>query len=117
MDGVFVDLKDIQTLEDRGIAVYAPPRETQSTVVSKSYGERLWRARMESEEAKEIYKQRAATAEWVNAQGRERHGLQRIVVRGLAKARPAISGLLVALAYSLCRCLSHQRDQQATVLA
>ena len=47
---------------------------------------------MESEEAKEIYKQRAAAAEWVNAQGRERHGLQRIVVRGLAKARPAISG-------------------------
>ena len=115
MDGGFVDLEDIQTLEDRGIAVYAPPRETKSTVVSKSYGEQLWRARMETEEAKEIYKQRAATAEWVNAQARERHGLQRILVRGLPKVRCV--ALLVALAHNLCRWLSHERDQQATARA
>ena len=118
MDGGFVDLEDIQTLEDRGIAVYAPPRETETAAVPRSRGEEVWRARMETEEAKEIYKQRAATAEWVNAQGRERHGLQKIVVRGLSKVCPAIGGLLVALAPT-CRgrWLSHERDQQATVLA
>lgn len=115
IDGGFVDLKDIQTLEDRGIAVYAPPRGTKTAVVPKSRGEEAWRARMETEEAKEIYKQRASTAEWVNARARERHGLQRIVVRGLAKARCV--ALLVALAHNLCRWLSHQRDQQVTVLA
>ena len=56
MDGGFVDLEDIQTLEDRGIAVYAPPRETETAVVPKSRGEEVWRTRMETEEAKEIYK-------------------------------------------------------------
>jgi hypothetical protein len=40
-----------------------------------------WRARM----ASEIYKQRAVTAECVNAQARNR-GLLRMPVRGLAKA-------------------------------
>jgi hypothetical protein len=39
---------------------------------------------MGTEEAKEIYKQRAATAECVNAQARKR-GLVRLLVRGLEK--------------------------------
>ena len=38
MDGGFVDLKDIQTLEDRGIAAYAPPRGTKTAVAPKSCG-------------------------------------------------------------------------------
>ena len=45
-----------------------------------------WRVRMASEEAKELYKQRAATAECVNAQARNR-GLLRMPVRGLTKVR------------------------------
>src|SRR5438128_1588684 len=59
-----------------------------------------WRARMASEEAKEIYKQRAATAECVNAQARNR-GLLRMPVRGLAKVR-CVVGLFV-LAHNLLR--------------
>jgi transposase len=59
-----------------------------------------WRVRMASEEAKEIYKQRAATAECVNAQARNR-GLLRMPVRGLAKAR-CVVGLFV-LAHNLLR--------------
>jgi transposase len=59
-----------------------------------------WRARMASDEAKEIYKQRAATAECVNAQARNR-GLLRMPVRGLAKARSVV-GLFV-LAHNLMR--------------
>lgn len=59
-----------------------------------------WRARMASEEAKEIYKQRAATAECVNAQARNR-GLLRMPVRGLAKVRSVV-GLFV-LAHNLMR--------------
>lgn len=59
-----------------------------------------WRARMASEEAKDIYKQRAATAECVNAQARNR-GLLRMPVRGLAKVRSAV-GLFV-LAHNLMR--------------
>lgn len=59
-----------------------------------------WRARMASDEAKEIYKQRAATAECVNAQARNR-GLLRMPVRGLSKVRSAV-GLFV-LAHNLMR--------------
>jgi transposase len=59
-----------------------------------------WRARMASDAAKEIYKQRAATAECVNAQARNR-GLLRMPVRGLAKVRSVV-GLFV-LAHNLLR--------------
>ena len=55
---------------------------------------------MAREEAKEIYKQRAATAECVNAQARNR-GLLRMPVRGLAKVRSVV-GLFV-LAHNLMR--------------
>ncbi len=59
-----------------------------------------WRARMASEKAQEIYKQRAATAECVNAQARNR-GLQQMPVRGLPKVRSVV-GLFV-LAHNLMR--------------
>ena len=59
-----------------------------------------WRVRMSAEQAKEIYKQRAATAECVNAQARNR-GLLRIPVRGLTKVRSVV-GLFV-LAHNLMR--------------
>ena len=59
-----------------------------------------WRARMASDEAKEIYKQRAATAECVNAQARNR-GLLRMPVRGLSKVRSVV-GLFV-LVHNLMR--------------
>lgn len=59
-----------------------------------------WRQRMASVEAKEIYKQRAATAECVNAQARNR-GLLRMPVRGLPKVRSVV-GLFV-LAHNLMR--------------
>jgi transposase len=70
------------------------PKPDDSEAVSE------WRARMASDEAKEIYKQRAATAECVNAQARNR-GLLRMPVRGLAKVRSVV-GLFV-LAHNLLR--------------
>ena len=60
-----------------------------------------WRQRMASDEAKEVYKQRAATAECVNAQARNR-GLLRMPVRGLPKVRSVV-GLLFVLAHNLMR--------------
>jgi transposase len=70
------------------------PKPDDSEAVAK------WRARMASDEAKEIYKQRAATAECVNAQARNR-GLLRMPVRGLTKVRSVV-GLFV-LAHNLMR--------------
>jgi transposase len=70
------------------------PKPNDSAAVAK------WRQRMAGEQAQEIYKLRAATAECVNAQARNR-GLQRLPVRGRAKARCVV--LLFALAHNLMR--------------
>jgi hypothetical protein len=59
-----------------------------------------WRRRMASDEAKQRYKARAATAECVNAQARNR-GLIRLPVRGLAKVKGV--AVLFALAHNLMR--------------
>jgi transposase len=60
----------------------------------------LWRKRMNTDHAREIYKDRAATAECVNALARNR-GLLRMPVRGLAKVG-CVVGLFV-LAHNLMR--------------
>ena len=73
------------------------PKEGDSEAVG------AWRERMGTEAAKEIYKERAATAECVNAQARER-GLTRLRVRGTAKVRCVL--LLHALAHNLMRTLA-----------
>ena len=59
-----------------------------------------WRQRMNTDAAREIYKERAATAECVNAQARNR-GLQRLPVRGLAKVLGVAK--LYALVHNLMR--------------
>ena len=63
------------------------PKPGDSEAVAK------WRQRMASDDAKSIYRQRAATAECVNAQARNR-GLLRMPLRGLAKVRSVV-GLFV----------------------
>ena len=54
-----------------------------------------WRQRMASDDAKELYKQRAATAECVNAQARNR-GLLRMPVRSLPKVRSVVGPFVLA---------------------
>jgi hypothetical protein len=54
---------------------------------------------MASETGKQIYRQRAATSETVNADLRTYRGLTQITVRGLKKAR--CIALWCALAYNL----------------
>jgi transposase len=59
-----------------------------------------WRLRMADNDIKDVYKQRAATAECVNALARNR-GFQRVPVRGLGKVRAV--AYLYALAHNLMR--------------
>ena len=73
------------------------PKPDDSPAVAK------WRQRMAADEAKDLYKLRAATAECVNAQARNR-GLQRMPVRGRAKVRCV--ALLFALAHNLMRTMA-----------
>lgn len=110
VDGGFAGLKDIEKASEMGSEVFAPvakpkdetrdpyvPLPTDSPAVAK------WRQRMGTPEAKEIYKQRASTVECVNALARNR-GLQRLLVRGIGKARAIL--LWFAIAHNLMRTLS-----------
>jgi hypothetical protein len=69
-----------------------------------------WRQRMATEAAKEIYKQRASTAECVNAQTRNR-GLYQVRVRGQARVRAVV--LWFVLAQNLVREATLRAQQAA----
>jgi transposase len=109
MDGGFAQRDEITTLSERGIDVYAltrPPRTATSGRTQEmarpddSPAVVAWRARMDSDPAKAIYRLRAATAEWANAQVRQ-HGLPRLSVRGLPHVRTLV--LLVVITHNLLR--------------
>jgi transposase len=106
VDGGYAKREAIEQVAER-TTIYAPvvkpkkadrdPHEalpTDSEVIAE------WRTRMGTEAAQTIYKARAATAECVNAQARNR-GLQRFNVRGLNKVKSVV--LLYALAHNLMR--------------
>jgi transposase len=93
VDGGFVKFDDIETLAGNGVKVFAPvpkPRDASRDRHAPQDGDSpavaAWRQRMGGDEAKKIYKQRAATAECANAQARNR-GLTQFVVRGLEKVK------------------------------
>jgi transposase len=109
-DGGFARNADIEDTHRRGTTVYAPVRRPRD--LSRDPHEALpddseaiiqWRQRMGSEVAKEIYKQRAATAECVNAIARGR-GLTQFLVRGLNKVKAV--ALWYALAHNLMRAVT-----------
>jgi hypothetical protein len=116
VDGGFAKKEDIDTVSAPPMSsmVYAPvqapkpskdgtqrgahePRSDDSPAVA------AWRVRMGTEAAQAIYKDRAATAECVNAIARNR-GLRQFLVRGLEKARTVL--LWFALAHNLMRAVA-----------
>jgi transposase len=110
VDGGFAKKQDIETVEKGGTTVYAPVRPPRGTS-RDAYTPRAddtpavaqWRQRMATDAAKVIYRQRAATAECVNALARNR-GLQRFLVRGLRKTKAVV--LWFALAHNLMRAVA-----------
>ncbi len=118
VDGGFVKKADIDQVSppQGGTLVYAPvmeskdpqrdphtPRDDDSPAVAE------WRTRMATGEAKAIYRQRAATAECVNASARNR-GLQRFLVRGIPKVKAVV--LWYALAHNLMRAVALRARQR-----
>ncbi len=110
VDGGFAGLKDIEKASEMGSEVFAPvakpkdkTRDPYVPLPKDSPAIANWRQRMGTPEAKAIYKQRASTVECVNALARNR-GLQRLLVRGLDKARAIL--LWFAIAHNLMRTLS-----------
>jgi transposase len=109
IDGGFATRDDITTLERKGVTVYAPTRAPRTETSGRTQADSRpddtqevanWRVRMETDEAKTIYRERAATAECVNAQAR-RYGLRQLLVRGVEKVLSVL--LLVAVAHNLLR--------------
>ena len=107
VDGGYAGHENIEHADARGCRIYAPiptprnpdrdphrPLEDDPPAVAR------WRRRMGEASAKEKYKERAATAECVNAQSRNR-GLYRLLVRGRQRARSV--ALLFALAHNAMR--------------
>jgi hypothetical protein len=112
VDGNFATRDDITALESQGIAVYAPSRPPRTTTSGRTQADprpddtpevARWRERMQTDEAKEVYKERAASAECVNAQLRS-YGLRQLLVRGTRKALSVL--LLVAVAHNVLRWLA-----------
>lgn len=121
IDGGFAKKADIDAVSPPagGTLVYAPVmkskdpgRDSHTPCDDDSPAIAEWRRRMATDEAKTIYKERAATAECVNALARNR-GLQRFPVRGLRKAR-AIA-LWHALAHNLMRAVALRAAAAARV--
>jgi len=124
IDGSFARREDITTLERRGVTVYAPTRSPRTPTSGRTKAEprrddtpevARWRERMETEEAKEIHKGRAATSECVNAHAR-RHSLTQLLIRGTDKVLSVL--LLVAITQNLLRwiALSAGASVQAQVI-
>jgi len=109
VDGGFATKEDIAAVSARTI-VYAPvqkpkdpTRDPHAPLPTDPPAVAAWRQRMGTPEAQAIYKDRAATAECVNAQARNR-GLRQFGVRGLAKVRTL--ALWYAVAHNLARAIA-----------
>jgi hypothetical protein len=110
VDGGFVSHPAIDDATRRGTMLYAPvpkpkgARTVQTPCVDDSMAVALWRARMAADTAKTLYRQRSATAEWVNADARTHRTLTALAVRGLAKVHVWV--LWAALAHNMIRTMA-----------
>ena len=103
VDGGFARRDDIESVQADGkCKVYAPVAKPKKETVDRhkpkatdGAGVAEWRKRMGTEKAQKIYKERAATAECVNAQARNR-GLRQFMVRGLEKVKSVATWFAIA---------------------
>jgi transposase len=109
-DGGFAKHQDMERAQEKGTTVYVPvpqpkdeTRDRHEPLQTDSESIACWRVRMKTEQAKEIYKQRAASVECVNAQARN-CGLIRLLVRGAQKVKAV--ALWHAIAHNVRRCFS-----------
>jgi hypothetical protein len=78
-----------------------PPIDPHLPKPSDSDAVAAWRVRMGTDSAKQIYKERAATAETVNADAKAHRGMAATALRGLDKVTG--SACLFALTYNILR--------------
>lgn len=99
----------LTTVSAHGIRVYAPVPTRRGVADSTapcrgdSAAVQAWRQYMATPDAKTLYKQRGAVAEWVNADARRHRTLTQLSVRGRPKIHTWV--LWVALAHNLMRAM------------
>jgi transposase len=116
VDGGYPSHDAIEQASAAGVTLYAPvpkPRSKASETPAPppidphlpkpgdSDAVAAWRVRMGTDDAKQIYKQRAATAETVNADAKAHRGMAATALRGLDKVTG--SACLFALTYNILR--------------
>jgi hypothetical protein len=121
VDGGFATKEDIESVSQRGMTVFAPPKEVekQQRAGKDPYAPKrgdsaevaAWRQRMGTEEGRQKYKQRAK-CEWSNAEARNR-GLYQFVVRGLAKVKTVV--LWYVLVHNLFRMVALRAERALAV--
>lgn len=105
-DGGCNSLDNIDRMVERGCKIFAPLRQRRSgrnpeeIRPTDSEAVKHWRQRMTTDDAKQIYKQRGATAELVNAQCRAQ-GLLQFLVRGAKKVQAV--ALIQAITHNMRR--------------
>lgn len=111
VDGGYVNRQAIEACAKEGITVYAPVPQRRTEGANRfepregdQPGVVGWRERMNTREAKEVYKERSATAETVNADLATKHALKTMPGRGLDKALS--TALLAVLTYNVLHALS-----------
>jgi transposase len=106
IDGGYLRKDDIENAGE--VELFVPPKPANSAArrgreLEPKRGDSTamlrWKKRMASAEGQEIYKQRAATSETVNADLRTHRGLSQMTLRGTAKMRCV--ALWCALAYNI----------------
>jgi transposase len=105
-DGGFSTKEDIEEAANAGVTLYTPVKEEDEKrakgvdpfqrLPKDSPAMGAWRQRMGEPDTKEIYKKRASTAEYSNAQARN-HGLQQFQVRGTEKVKVIATWYVLAL--------------------
>ncbi len=111
MDGGFAEKASIEQATRQGVTVYAPVQKPKKAGVdphqpkpNDSPEVAEWRRRMGTPEAKEIYKERAATAETTNADLRCNRALDRLLVRTIPKVKCVV--LWAALTYNVLKLIA-----------
>lgn len=111
VDGGFANKEDIQKVAQEGVTVYAPVQKPKKEGVDPhepkpgdSPEVAAWRQRMGTPEAKEVYKERASTAETTNADLRTHRGLNRFLVRTIPKVKCVV--LWAALTYNILKMIA-----------
>lgn len=99
-DGDHADHESIRAAAARQVSLLMPlPNKSLGPHAERDAPIEAWRARMDTAEARDLYRARASLSELTNAQLKSRLGLGHLLVRGLGKVTSVV--LLAVLAHTL----------------